>query len=357
MNRVKNILYLGWLGRGNVGDDILYTLFKRLFYQFFDRNANDYEVNIDGYLPINNYTWDLKVYDLVVLGGGSLFNIPYWIDLCLKAKELNIPLISWGTGIDGLYTSEDVGKINDTRVWLNDDLKTKIMEITSYMKYISVRGPLTKEVLINIGVEPYKVQIVGDPALIYTNSISQPNNRKILVNWGTSYNNIFGGNEEKLEEQLEITIQILLNKGYDIVIYPIWVEDIEVVQRLGSKFTESNLTVINQVYDANKLVKLINDSFLTINIKLHANIISAAVGRPFISLAYRGKCFDFAETVESNDLIISTDKVHAGEILDRIKLIEINYKQIVNRFIKAKEEYMPKLLISLKNIVKLLDKE
>src|SRR5690554_5282181 len=108
MNKVNNILYLGWLGQGNVGDDVLFELFKQMFYQNIDRKDESIEYNIDGYIPISDYHWSLEAYDLVVLGGGSIFHLPFWLSLCKEAELLNIPVISWGTGIDGHYTGDEV---------------------------------------------------------------------------------------------------------------------------------------------------------------------------------------------------------------------------------------------------------
>src|SRR5699024_89736 len=113
--------------------------------------------------------------------------------------------------------------------------------------------------------------------------------KTILMNWGTSYNNIFGKNELVIEQELVRVIRILISQGYTVSIYPIWVEDIESVKRLSQKVNDDRCVVHTVVYEAKTLQKMINDSYLSINLKLHANILSAAANRPFISLAYRGK--------------------------------------------------------------------
>lgn len=100
---------------------------------------------------------------------------------------------------------------------------------------------------------------------------------------------------------------------------------------------------------------MINDSYLSINMKLHANILSAAANRPFISLAYRGKCFDFAQTVHCSDYTIATDSVRAHNILALVEDIERNYKNVVNKIKRAKEKYYPRLMESIQTISMIID--
>ncbi|WP_156291945.1 polysaccharide pyruvyl transferase family protein [Oceanobacillus salinisoli] len=354
MNKVKNILYLGWLGEGNVGDDVLFEIFKQKFYENLKREDSNVEYNIDGYFSIPNYHYTLEPYDLVVLGGGSLFHLPYWLRLCKKAIELNIPVVSWGTGIDGYFTEKDFRKST-----MSSDTKELLLEVTSKMDYISVRGPITKKLMIDCGVDESKIRVIGDPALIYGQDGNlkvgnKKGSKKVLVNWGTSNNNILGGDEKVVREQMEITLQILLNWGYNVTLYPIWKDDISSIRRLLSKFTSDNLTAIQEVYDAKRLTKLIDNYDLTINFKLHANILSVARHKPFISLAYRGKCFDFTESINSSNFAISTAEVNAGKILKRVEQIEENYKNIVNSFVKMQEKYASEIQQSFEKIYQLL---
>src|SRR5690606_20459936 len=104
----KKILYLGWLGYNNIGDDVLYELFEKMFHKY---KTISEEVQIE---PLNssiNQEMDLSNYDLIVLGGGSLFNIPQLIDICSKAIKQNIPVVSWGTGIDGFYKNNHIQSV------------------------------------------------------------------------------------------------------------------------------------------------------------------------------------------------------------------------------------------------------
>jgi hypothetical protein len=55
---------------------------------------------IDCCYPVDNYKIDLRQYDLVVMGGGSLLMLDYWEDICIEAQEARIKTVVWGSGID-----------------------------------------------------------------------------------------------------------------------------------------------------------------------------------------------------------------------------------------------------------------
>ncbi|MDQ1004181.1 polysaccharide pyruvyl transferase WcaK-like protein [Neobacillus niacini] len=61
----------------------------------------------------------------------------------------------------------------------------------------------------------------------------------------------------------------------------------------------------------------------TINLKLHANVLSAVAGIPFIALGYRFKTFDFAISIGLGDLVVPTDdsNIHRS-ILNLVDYIE-----------------------------------
>lgn len=344
---MKSILYLGWLGQNNIGDDILYELFEHMFYKY---NQNSEKVRIEAFSTDPSYKLNISSYDLIVLGGGSLLHLPFWMRICSEAIKQNIPVLSWGTGIDGFYKGEHLNSIV-----IPSQLSNQFNKVYEQFKYISVRGPFTKNALLNIGVKN-EIDEIGDPALIYADEFLvgqkdlKRNNKNILINWGTSYNNIFGKNENKIEDELASVAKSLISKGYMITLYPIWTEDIGPVKSLGKKINDKKCEVITEVFDAKTLQKLISQSYMTINLKLHANILSASANVPFISLAYRGKCFDFAKTVDCLEYALPTDQVTSKQIMQLVESVEDNYQNLLNRFKNAKEKYYPKIINSIKGI-------
>lgn len=352
--KIKNVLYLGWLGKGNVGDDVLFELFKIMFYSHTQLNDRQIAVNIATFPIIQNYKIDLSTYDLIILGGGSLIHLPYWLHICEEAIKQGVPVVSWGSGFDDKYKPNDF----ETLTMLQENT-SRYTTLFDQFSYLSVRGFYTEKVLRNINVKN-EIDVIGDPALLYAKEIfgnrlpDKKETKEILVNWGTSYHNVFGNNELVVEKELIIAIHYLLEKDYQVKIYPIWTEDIPAVKRLAEKVNDARCSAQLVVYDANTLQKMINNSYFTINFKLHANILAAAVNKPFLSLAYRGKCFDFAQTVQCEKYAIATDDITADKLIHVVDEIRRNYDDIVGTMEQAKQLYYPKIVQSIQKIYNIL---
>lgn len=346
------------MGRANVGDEVLFELFKTMIYKYFKPNNQNVMINIDMYPNHSNYKIDLSTYNLIVLGGGSLINLPFYLNICEEGLKKGIPVVSWGTGVDGMYKIKDIGIIQ-----IPHDNFEHFKSIYEKFHYLSVRGPFTKSLLVNSGLNK-DIHEIGDPALLYATEVFEDqlpdldeDNKNILINWGTSFNNVFGNDEVKVEQELVATIQKLLSMGYSITVYPIWTEDVESVQSLVQKVNDARCQAITTVYEAKLLMALIAKSYMSINLKLHANILSASANRPFISLAYRGKCFDFAKSVNCEEYAIATDEVSSQKLIELVKRVENNYNEIVETIKQAKNKYYPQLLKSIDEISKILDNQ
>lgn len=343
---------MGWLGENNIGDEVLFELFVHMFYKY---NTDKENIKIDAYSLKEKNQQKMTDYDLVVLGGGSLLHLPYWLNLCLEAMNANIPVVSWGTGVDGYYKKQHLHTIK-----LTESVYEKYKRVFEGFEYFSVRGPFTENAIRN-GELNVVIEEIGDPALIYGLEcfdqalFKQQKDKDILINWGTSYNQIFGFNELRVENELVKLAKKLISEGYTITIYPIWTEDIGPVKRLAQKINDPHCHIIEEVYNAKELQQLIASSILTINMKLHANILSASANVPFISLAYRGKCFDFASTVNCLEYTMSTDIVTSNGIYILIEHIHNHREQVIQRIIDAKSTYHPKVIESIKKISAILN--
>jgi len=361
--KYKKILYLGWLGHNNIGDELLLDIFKKLLLSI---NPSTKIIPVD---PIEKRNINLKYFDLVVLGGGSLLRNNDFIRVCLKANKLKIPVIIWGSGTDirNKIQSEKVLKqysIYKKNHNVNNQkfIEENIITTVKNSKLCGVRGNIT-----NFLTNSNNVKVIGDPGIIFSkifnnlpenislNKLNLRNENTVLINWGTSYNRIFGRNEKVIEKKLEIAINKLLNMGYKVVIYPIWDRDVRICKNLSNRVNHANLVCINKLYDVYDLARLIQSCKFTINFKLHANILSMSYGKPFICLGYGLKCYDFVESINSTDLYIPTDKVTGSRILEKVDYINKNYEKIQDRFNENINKYYKLQLSYMKEIVNFLD--
>lgn len=359
---MKNVLYIGWIGYKNLGDELMYDLFKEQLLTLGD-SYHLGAVNIE-YKYLKNV--QLENYDLIVLGGGSIFggsgNLihPMIIDYLHHCIKLNKKVMIWGTGIDWAPKSyiKLLTEKEDLPLTIPETLKSNIISVFKDSVWAGIRGPLTLNILEQYGVQ--NGYISGDPAFLLEPSqlsneslvqldtaLLEQNGGKIIgVNWGTSFNNIYGQDELKVEDQLVKALNELITKGYHIYLYTVWQEDIPAIERLYSKLIDADkVTIDKTLYNHNELMALMQNFTFTINFKLHANYISLAANVPFIALGYRFKIFDFVNSVNLEDYIISTDEQN---ITDQILSME---SDIINKQTSIKSTMSSNLALYRKRII------
>ena len=363
---LKKVLYIGWIGYKNLGDELMFDLFKERFLQLGEKYKLDTVNNEYRYLKNIN----VQPYDLVVLGGGSLLSggqqmvLPYIIDFLHQALLLNKKILIWGSGIDWAPKEfiERLEKNREIPLPVSNDFKNKVKTVFEESVWAGVRGPLTYEILRRFGVSE-KLHISGDPGFLMNlqdirddekivPDVRLTNHEKIVgVNWGTSYNNIYGKNEIAVENQLADALNQLTKQGYLVYLFTVWGADVESIQRLYHKLHDKESVIFDQkLYNHNELMSIMQHLTFTINFKLHASYISLAAQVPFVALGYRFKVFDFVKSVELDDYIISTDDQKLTEQLLHLEAeIGKHRETIVNKMKGYQSLYTDRVNLPFEN--------
>jgi len=282
---MKTAAYIGWVGHENLGDEACYDAVKA-----FLKNSH-------ALVPWDRGRWPRKALpDLCIVGGGTL------LDIRFKRREQalvypmfnnGIPVVFWGSGVVTPY-----GKT----------LHPKVAAILRGSKFVGVRGPRSKKILAAKGFP--NVEIIGDPALFLRNDHSETpykkNSDTIAINIGHTRNNLYG-TEKHVLEQTKILIQLLERIGFNILLFSVWPEDNKLLNQVKGK----NVRLLPWSPNINNLLGIFKQCYCVVGLKLHAVVLSATVGVPFVSLAYREKCFDFVESLDLDKWAVRTDKFEA----------------------------------------------
>ena len=349
---MKRILYIGWIGYGNLGDELMFDLFKQQCSTLGDSYKLD-STNVE-YRYLKNIP--TSEYDLIVLGGGSILSSidqivhPYIINFLYDCLSSNKKVMLWGSGIDWVPRSA-IAHLKDDKdipLTLSEDMKARLVHVLQKSVWAGVRGPLTARILEQCGARVY---ISGDPGFL----LAQPDMLKevnvpldprmhtaskiIGVNWGTSFNAIYGQDEVSVEDSLANALNKFTKQGYLIYLYTVWKSDLPSIERLYAKLHDKNSVILDKrPHHQDELISLLQSFTFTINFKLHANYISLAANTPFIALGYRFKVFDFIHSVHLEDYIISTDDQNIdGRLLSLEPLIIKNRDSIVEAM-QAKQD-------------------
>lgn len=359
---MKKVLYFGWLGHRNIGDELMWDIFRNLFLKNIP--SSEYKlisstVNIRKRLKNDsNY---LKSFDIFVLGGGSIL-MPNFVNTLYRAIRLrpDVKIFIWGSGIDWIERKdldryflkkgqEQTQHRNEFNRFPKNWFKNVLQVVLNHSEFISLRGYYTNEILIKKGVKLPNAIVSGDPGLLMKPlRKDQPvvhNENVVTINWGTAMNRLYGKNEAMLEAELIKVINELVNNGYEICIYPVWSKDIRPCMTLYQKLkSKENITLIKQLINQERIIELYQKSAFSINLKLHANVLSAVSKTPFVAMGYRFKTFDFANFIGMDKLVIPTDDPKFSKsAMEAIKLIEEKGEDMMKTIDKYQEYSQKKL--------------
>lgn len=342
---MKQVLYMGWIGYNNLGDDLLWNLFNQLGSQYLDEKEIKIVPSCPG-IDINK----LDHYDTVVLGGGSLL-VPRYIRILYKALNMGKKIIIWGSGMDRIdimgLDNIITGKLPSIKNKFNQEEAKMLKAVFSRASFAGVRGPFTKKALEALGVNSKDIQVIGDPGLLLLpprSPVKRKNKEKVIaLNWGTTYNNLYGDNESKVEDKLVLTCKSLIKHGYKVLIFSVWDKDRNACKRLYDNINDPiNVTLDEKLYTESELITLLSSCQLTINFKLHSNVLSLAANVPIIGLGYRFKVFDFAYSLGLENYVISTASLNLEEeVLERVRLIEQNRDTILSNYHEKQKMFQP----------------
>lgn len=342
---MKKLLYIGWIGFNNLGDELLWNIFKEKCRIYLGEKQIDITPSVPG-VDLK----DLKKYDMVVLGGGSLL-LPGYLQILQNALHQGKSVAIWGSGVDWIEKKNLDLLISDQLHSLEQNFQKKDIEILEEVIekawFVGVRGPLTKKAIeIMIGNEKaQKVEVIGDPGLLLQKPQFNKKEKIIGINWGTTFNRLYGGNEATVEDQLVNAVKELIKSGYQIWIYTVWGNDIPHCERLYTKINDpENVILDKNLYKESALMEKLSRCKGTINFKLHANYLSLTANVPAIALGYRFKVYDNAASLGFEHLVVSTDSQQiTQELLQCVDIIEQNETKIIEQYLTAKKKYEPLL--------------
>ncbi|MDF2648085.1 MAG: polysaccharide pyruvyl transferase family protein [Paenibacillus sp.] len=325
---MRTIFYIGWIGFGNIGDDLMWDVFLECANEIMP----DQPITVVPSMPGVSLQ-DVAAYDVVVLGGGSLL-IPGYVDVLYNALKQGKQVAVWGSGADWLSKSDMLsllsGDIDKLHYQATSEHRMMLKKIFNDALFAGVRGPLTKALLEQLEVESDQIQTSGDPGLLLKPDLLEPpinahiwpsTERIIGLNWGTSYNRIYGEQEEAVEDQLAEAAKRWIQQGYKLYLLYVWGPDRAALVQLANKIgSPDSVRIAPKVYSHQALMRIMKRCAFTVNFKLHANVMSAVAEVPFIALGYRLKTFDFMESIGRASYVISTDETQIADKLENLSI-------------------------------------
>jgi GT2 family glycosyltransferase len=287
-DRPPVIRYVGWTGHDNLGDEALLAAVTGLLDWGEVRTA--------------------KRGDLLLLGGGTLINRGSYIQWLEDHDSPRIERAVFGTGVANPEFWGDRDDVGRWKEWL------------STCAYIGVRGPLSADVLGQWKVRA-PLEVVGDPALLFEPTAERVEGRVVIAPCRTR-GELWGGSDLDVYQRLADVGRDLSSRGHQVHVMASHPDDDGPCLQILKEAGLTDLPYLAGYDDIEAAMALLASADLVVAERLHAAVLAAAAGTPFVGLEYRPKVRDFAASVGLDGYTLRTDRLDGLEDKVRTALVE-----------------------------------
>lgn len=322
--------YIGYVGYNNFGDELLFTAITRLFTAqmiAYDGAAEPMHRDPRYRLRKRLRMYRLlkpKLYDGVLLGGGTLINREAFLSRLQQAIG-QYPCATLGTGVCEPQFWQQHHPQVDHMVLMQrwaDSLKR--------VQYLSVRGPQSAQTLQSYGLD---AQVIGDPALsIGALRRNYRRTRRVAVNVGS--HGIQWGEQSSITQTVQRLCFALHREGWWVEFFALNDIDWGIVTQISSAMAEAFKRPFpcTLATDIDTTLAYVQTCDLVIGQRLHATVTAHACGVPALALSYAPKCDDYMAGMGLELFAIRTDTLAPtetciDELMARITWMSDRYRE------------------------------
>ncbi|WP_366923002.1 glycosyltransferase [Metallumcola ferriviriculae] len=136
---------------------------------------------------------------------------------------------------------------------------------------------------------------------------------------------------QRLEDHLEIALQILVNKGYKISICPFEDMDIEMCEKFACRYQHQDVRSLDYTINHQGALTVLNQCYFSINLAPVVNTLSLALLQPVLQLNYNDEISDYFSKLKLKELLIDIDQLTAGVIINKVADLEDGFKEVVTK--------------------------
>jgi hypothetical protein len=292
------VRYVGWVGKDNLGDEAMLEAVRRL-------------------MPWADVSTSGDPTDLLLLGGGTLINRRIYLDWLREKDSPRSERAVFGTGV---ASPEFWGLTERPEDWV---------EFLTTCALVGIRGPRSAETLRSWGYDG-RLEIIGDPALALDPPPDCPPRRadRLVISPVATGGELWGGSDEGVFSVLADLIGSATAEGRDVWLLSCFPGDdrhcIDLMRRAG----RPDLPYLAGYADLEEALRLLRSAKVVVAERLHAGVLAAAMGTPFVGLEYRPKVRDFAASVGVEHLVLRTDTLTPASLRECVAGLEQGYADV-----------------------------
>ena len=378
--KYSDILFSGYYGFGNMGDDsLLLSIINNLRQLSPDvritaltrspkKMCRKYGVKCVGRFNLLAVAREMKHAKLFISGGGSLFqnntsakSLEYYVQIINLARKMGLPVMVYANGIGPLYGKKS---------------HEKVKKVLGKVDAISLREPSSYEFLREIGLEEAvlnKIRVTADPALtlnpasharkiyIFENAaIGDPGEcfAVSLREWQNLRTSSGASDRATFVKTVADAISLISERiGKTPVFVPVQrTHDDQICNEVKS-LVEARLKrkcPLLRGLAASEVVALVSDMSFVIGMRLHMLIYASAAGVPAIGLSYDpkvGAFLDYAHQFGSFD----AGNINATELADAAETLIEHRAELCSRVVGRADELRALAAGDAKTALKLIE--
>jgi Polysaccharide pyruvyl transferase len=293
-----SVAYVGFTGHDNLGDEAVRVAIERL-------------------MPWARFEAEPADPRLLMVGGGTLLNgRRYYLNRMLRQESASVERALFGTGV------------RSPGYWGTTEPMEEWFSFIDSCLFAALRGPDSVKNLRDLGYGR-NLPVIGDPALSLEpqSEVARVVGRMVVCPVYTS-GNLHGGSDEAVFDAIATLIGKARADGREIVMLSAFPQDDRWIIDMMHRAKAPGLAYVAGYADIDATMALLATADLVIAERLHAAIMAAAAGTPFVGLEYRPKMRDFARSVDQEAAIIRTDQM--GELETVFQRVAANRDSLAN---------------------------
>ncbi len=326
--------YIGWVGHGNLGDDAMFEAAAKLLAPaHLEIFAGASCENVLARLGLSGS----RVFDRVFLGGGTLINAGY-LRIVEQAQILGLPVCALGTGVG----SADLGETGEKPA-------ARWRDVLNSFSRVGVRGYRSQRKLHHLGI--HRVEVIGDLALALTKDKLDPlkDTRRFILNVAAPGARAGCFPVDRMFEEIAQACRHLNTKGWVAIPVAFATADIAPIETTLRLAGLESCAIARPAGSAAYFELAANARF-ALCVRLHCAVLSACAGLPAISIAYRDKVHDFAETVDMTAWTLDALQLSAGTLAERAQALADSAEGLSEKLYAKAKSWKRRLEIYTKGI-------
>ena len=327
----SSFAYLGWDGRGNMGDDAIRLALERALPSASFVSLPHSVGELGAFLAGPSRVAARQAH--LLMGGGTVIGRRNWRYLLTPNLWLTggRPALMIGAGVEdpvfqGRHSFSSRGELGRWK------------SVLEQFDRVTVRGPRSAALLAELGVD---APVVGDPALLlHAPAGVEVQDDVIGVCLGFGSDLWSHGQDGVVEEVAGLVRRLVRQSGMRARFYVLNVEDIRwSVQCAGSAGLGIGDYEIVLADDPDRYLSSVASCAVLVGQRLHAVILAFAAGVPSVMLEYQPKCRDFMESVDHPEWSFRTDRLVGGDLFEVIggmreerEMLVGQIRQTIDRF-------------------------